>query len=416
MRAQTLGLLLVLCADCSASQNAIFPLESVAIEGSEIPQPVILEIAGLRIASPIDKARIEQACQNLQDSGLFASISYQYAPGPKKGYALTLTLTDQAPLSNAVIDVPGVDEAEAWRWLVSKFRRFDHQVPQVEAAQRFLSRQFERHLTARLRGQSLTVRMETDLQTGMVTLSFQPEVLPRIQSIAFTGNQTVTSTELSSVLNRLVVNEEFTSRKFTTAVELNLRPVYEQRGLYRARFAPGGPQLTDAGVTLAVAITEGQPYQLGKVELIGENVPVDAMFSAAKLPVGKIANWKQIQEGIWEMEKVVKRTGFFNAVASPDRVFDDAAYVLDLRIRIAKGPLYHFGEVRIRGLSRDLEERARQMWRPKPGDPYDYAYPYEFLQAFSRIVDFRKFRKYDAVPQPGTGDHVMDISLVFEAQ
>lgn len=49
----------------------------MAIEGSEIPKPVIAEIAGLRIASPIDKARIEQACQNLQDSGLFASISYQ---------------------------------------------------------------------------------------------------------------------------------------------------------------------------------------------------------------------------------------------------------------------------------------------------------------------------------------------------
>jgi len=39
------------------------------------------------------------------------------------------------------------------------------------------------------------------------------------------------------------------------------------------------------------------------------------------------------------MEKVVKRTGFFEAAASPDRIFDDTAHVLDLKIRIAKGPL-----------------------------------------------------------------------------
>ena len=56
------------------------------------------------------------------------------------------------------------------------------------------------------------------------------------------------------------------------------------------------------------------------------------------------------------------------------------------------------------------------MWRPKPGDPYDYGYPNEFFQAFSRIVDFRNFRKYDGVAQKGTGDHVVDINLVFEAR
>ena len=97
MRLQTLLLLLVLCAGPAASQNASFPLESVTIEGSSISQPVILEIAGLHLATPVDKRGIEQACTRLQDSGVFASISYRYAPGPKKGYALTLTLTDQAP-------------------------------------------------------------------------------------------------------------------------------------------------------------------------------------------------------------------------------------------------------------------------------------------------------------------------------
>ncbi|MBZ5625430.1 MAG: hypothetical protein LAQ69_43055 [Acidobacteriia bacterium] len=115
-------------------------------------------------------------------------------------------------------------------------------------------------------------------------------------------------------------------------------------------------------------------------------------------------------------EKFVKRTGFFEATASPDRSYNDAAHILDLRIRMDKGPLYHVGEVRITGLSPDLEGRARRLWKPKAGDPYDYAYPNDFFQAFSRTVDFRAFRKYDAVTLKGTGDHVMDINLVFESR
>ncbi len=416
MRLLTLSLLLALGAAPLLSQAAALPLESIVVQGSPIPRSVVLEIAGLRLNSLIDKAAIEDACRRLQESGLFSSISYRSSPTPGKGYALTLILADQTPLSASTIDVPGADETEAWKWLVAKFHRFDHQVPQVDEAQKYLAREIENHLASGMRGQRLAVRMEADLKTRRMTVSFQPEVLPQIQSVAFTGNQAIAAAELSSALNRVVTNEGYTERKFAGLVEMNLRPLYEQYGYYRVQFAPSGPQWTDAGVSLNVGITEGPLYQLGKVELIGENLPVDAMLSAARLPSGKCANWKQIQQGIWDMERAVKRTGFFEAAASPQRSYDDAQHLLDLHIRIAKGPLYHFGEVRIVGLSPDLQAKARKAWKPQPGDPYDYAYSNDFFQAFSRMVDLRAFRKYKAEAQKTAGDHVMDIDLVFEAR
>jgi hypothetical protein len=140
------------------------------------------------------------------------------------------------------------------------------------------------------------------------------------------------------------------------------------------------------------------------------------MLAAARFPTGKLANWKLIQEGLWAMEKIVKRAGFFDATASADRTYDDTAHMLALRVRIAKGPLYHFGGIRMIGLSPDLQERARRIWRPKSGDPYDYTYTSEFFQAISCVVDFRVFRKYDTKATKGAGYHVMDINLVFEAQ
>ena len=44
-----------------------------------------------------------------------------------------------------------------------------------------------------LAGQKIVIRMETDLTTGKSTVSFQPEHLPRIESMAFTGNREMTT-------------------------------------------------------------------------------------------------------------------------------------------------------------------------------------------------------------------------------
>jgi outer membrane protein assembly factor BamA len=404
----------VLCAVPILPQNTSFPLESVTIEGSVIPRAVILEMTGLQINSPISKTGIEDACYKLQESGLFASVSYRYASGPQKGYALTVQLADQTELTPAVVDVPGADENEVWQWLSRRFGRFDRQVPQAESAQRYLAREMEQHLGDRMRGQHMTVRMETDVKTRALVLSFEPEVLPRVQSVAFTGNQAVPSTDLTNALNAVVLNSEYTGRKFASLVDLNLRPVYEEHGYYRVQFAPGAPEWKEGGVAVQIAIQEGAPYTLGRVDLDGPDLPADRMMAAAKLPIGALANWKQIQSGIWDMERVVKRTGFFEAVAISDRLYDDPSHVLNLRVRIKKGPIYRFGEIRMTGLTAELEPQARALWKPKSGDPYDYAYASEFLKAFSGSADLRGFRKIDAKTRRGAADHVMDIELVFE--
>jgi outer membrane protein assembly factor BamA len=116
------------------------------------------------------------------------------------------------------------------------------------------------------------------------------------------------------------------------------------------------------------------------------------------------------------MEKLVRRSGFYTAAVTPERIYNDAGHVLDLRVRVEKGPLYHFGELRITGLSPALEQQARGIWKMKPGDPYDYAYFADFFGDFTQFIDVRALRKYDALAHPGKGEHVVDLQLVFEAR
>jgi hypothetical protein len=329
---------------------------------------------------------------------------------------VTLVLADQAPLVPASIDIPDVDEKEVWHWLAGKFKRFDHQLPQADGAQQFLASEIEGHVGDRLRGQHLIVRMEMDFNARRSILSLRPEVLPQLQSVSFTGNQALSSAQLSAVMNKVAENVDYTERSFTGLVEGNLREFYEERGLYRVQFTPGTPQFGAAGVAVSVAINEGAPYQLGNVEVVGDNLPAAAMLAVAKFPVGKLANGKVIRNSVWEAEKVVKRTGYFAATAAAERSYDDAGHILNLRLTVNKGPLFHVGEICFTGLTPELEARARATWTPKTGDPYDYGYWNDFVQAFSKVVDFSKFKKYEGVVKQGTGNYVMNYNLVFEAR
>jgi outer membrane protein assembly factor BamA len=390
------------------------PLESVKLEGTALPRETVMAIAALRVGSPIDKAAIEAACARLGDTGLFQAVSYRYAQGPKRGYALTLTIEDQKQLSDASIDIPGVDDAELWKWLQAQYPPFDRKVPASDTAQDYLAKVLAAHTKLELDGQPLVTRMETDLVRHKTLLSFQPAVLPRITSLNFTGQHELTADVLTAVLTKLVKDEGYTERHFRDIVEVNLRRAYEEHGMYRVRFPRITSQKGDSGaVTVTTAVEEGPQYKLGAISFVGDNLPVEAMLKAAKFRPSEIANWTAIQDGLWETEKPMKRTGYFNASARPERVFHDDQLTLDLKISFLLGPLYRAGELKVIGLTPSEETQARKVWKLKPGDPYDYQYPDEFLRAFVQTLTPGQFKKYSCAIQK-LPDNIIDFTLLFE--
>src|ERR1700722_9015308 len=85
-------LALALCG--MQAQNTSFPLESVSVEGTALSKEVVMDLAGLRTGTAVDKAAFDAASQKLNDTGLFESINYSYGPAPKRGYVLTLKTVD----------------------------------------------------------------------------------------------------------------------------------------------------------------------------------------------------------------------------------------------------------------------------------------------------------------------------------
>ena len=134
-------------------QQTLFPLESVKVSGSQVPTAVVMEMAGLKLGEPVDKARIEDACQKLGQSGIFGEVNYRYEPGPQHGYVVTLELSDPVKMIDAAMDIPGADEKAFWAWIEGQFPSFRHRVPQSDEAQQYLASRIEQKLGAALHGQ-----------------------------------------------------------------------------------------------------------------------------------------------------------------------------------------------------------------------------------------------------------------------
>jgi len=398
------------------AQSTSFPLESVSVEGTALSKEVVLQLAGLNIGVPIDQAAMEAASQKLNATGMFETISYSYGPGPKQGYVLTLKVADPSSPFHATIDIPGVNEDEIWRWLATRYPSLDHKVPVNEAGQQFVARQIEEHLGAALEGHHVAAKLETVFVAGgKSNISFQPDPLPRIAAMNFTGESELTSEELIRLIPKDVKDQGYTDRTFRQAVELNLRRAYEERGMYRVRF-PSITAQRESGwsVSVTTSIEEGAKFTLGDVEIVGDKLPADAMLKAAKFRKGEIANWTEIQNSIWELEKPVKRMGYHHAAARPERILHDDQHVLDVKIRFNLGQFYTFGQLRITGLTPNQEAQARKTWSLTPGAAFDYDYPRDFFPAFFRSVDSRQFKKFNVAMQKGSGENVMDFVLTFE--
>jgi outer membrane protein assembly factor BamA len=247
------------------------------------------------------------------------------------------------------------------------------------------------------------------------TISFQPDPLPRIAAMIFTGQSELTSEQLSGLIPKDMREQGYADQLFRRTIILNLRRAYEEHGMYRVRF----PSITvqrEPGwsVSVTTSIDEGAKFTLGEVQVLGDKLPIDAMLKAAKFRKGEIANWSEIQNSIWELEKPVKRMGYLNASAKPERVFHDEQHVLDIKLPFSMGPFYRFGRLQITGLAPELEAQARKLWSLNPGDPFDYEYPRDFFQVFFRSVDSRQFKKVSPSMRKGSGENVMDFVLVFE--
>jgi len=395
-----------------ASGQDAFPIASVEIRGNVRFQPeAVVRASGLVIGERATPADMEAACNRLVATGMFLSARYRFKPAPgQPAYAVTLDIEEAGDLYDIRINIPGVNEDEAWKWLKANDGLALPEGPTSDAALDYYKAAIERYLKETGRPAGVGPHLRADPDTGRLSAVFQPGVLPVISAIRFEGNAAIPAATLEKAV-RTAINSEFTEQDFKQFLDFNVRPIYENAARYKAAF----PKLTIDKGTVTVTVDEGPVFVLRSAQVAGDHLPVPPgqLAKLFGIPPGQPAGWLAISTAASEMAAAIRRLGYLDVECTPDRDLDEAAGSIDVYFVITPGKQYVFGELGLGGLDPASDARARSLWRLEKGAPLtlDYVDRYENLLMHDNAVKFSRLRRHIR-PRPGT--NIADVGFAFE--
>ncbi len=350
------------------------------------------------------------------ETGMFRSANYRYDPkssGGKTGYALTLLIGEDPQTGGVLLDFPGVNSNAFWEELRKSSPLVRPEMPANSRAEAYYRAAIESTLKLRGQPQQVASASEGDLGSKAVVTIFRPANLPRITTVQFTGNQAISTKSLHDALDRITVGEEFTERSFIQRVELNLRPLYEEKALLAVKFAnPSIAMTPPAAVAVTVAIDEGPPWNLGKVTIQGDPKAED-LYRAGRFPEGKLATSLAMNTALDDMQNFLKKDGYIAVRSKVNRTFHLENTSVDLSIDVARGPQFSFGELQINGLPDSLRAEVASLCKINGGAPYDQPYLQDYLRAAVKFLGNRiQGVSQEMRPRPGT--RIIDLILTFK--
>lgn len=325
-------------------------------------------------------------------------------------------MSEERAVQSVRLDLPGIDEQQLWSEIKSADGLIDSVMPANDQAAEYYRHAVERAIRKRNRSDEIVVKTEADLNTHRICAVFRPAKAPKVAAIRFSGNQVFEGALLESVVSKMLIGEEYSEYAIRQLLELNIRPLYEEKAHLTVAFPQVGfaaPADPGGAVGVSVGIEEGPAWSLGKVELRGEGISAEELMKIAQFPLGKPANWKQAVTSIDNVKRVFLHEGYLGVRATPFRPFREDGNVVDLEVNVERGKQFLFGSLQILGLDHADQQRASRMWKLKVGDPLDGPYIDDyFREVFKMLKGAAKSVSRDLRPQPGS--NAIDVTLTFK--
>lgn len=395
-----------------ALAQGTFPVAGIRVNGNvRFSAEAVTKAAGLVLEQQVTPADLDAACKRLASTGLIESARYAYKPagGGRPAYDVTFEIAEAGDLQDTRIEIPGVEEAQAWKWLEENDPLVMPRMPGNDAAIAYYTRAIERFLATRGRTEPIVSKLRAGASGAVVTV-FRPANLPRIAAVWFEGNRSIDSPTLEKAIAP-ALGSDFSESGFRELLDFNVRPLYEEQGRLQVQWKRLGIQ----DGTVAVAIEEGPVYRVGTVEVAGERLPVPGAELAKLLDArpGEPANWSRIAQAANAIQAALGRFGYLDAAAQIDRNLDDSKGRVDVIVSIQKGSQYVFGALRLAGLDAQSEARARGLWRLAPGAIMNLTYLDEFERTLMRD-DKIHFKRITRHYEPRAGSNVVDVTFTFK--
>lgn len=400
----------------SQAQAQQYQFNTVVIDGNErIGESAILRRAGIGRGQAVSGGQLNDAYQNLQNSGLFESVSLE-----PQGNTLVITVVELPTLNRVSFEGNRRIKDEMLAELIGSTERrvFNPSQAEQDAAAIAEAYSNEGRLSARV--QPRIIRRDQN-RVDLVFEIFEGDNV-EIERLSFVGNRVYSDRRLRRVLGtkqaglfrRLVKRDTYVEGRVEADKQM-LRDFYLSRGYVDMRTEAVNAELTEErdGVFVAYNITEGQQFRFGNVSVESEVPGLNAAVyrDLLKIRPGVIYSPTLIENDIARIERQAIRDGVDFLRVEPVIDRNDRDLSLNVTYKLSRGERIFVERIDIEGNTTTLDRVIRREFDSVEGDPFN---PREIRQAAERIRALQYFETAEVNARQGSSPEQVVIDVDVE--
>ena len=424
------GSFLAVAATISAVQPVVAPNSSIVhaqasavfrridVAGNQrINADTIRTIAGITPGTRVSPGQINDATQNLVNSGLFEKVEVR-----PEGGRLVIEVVENPTINRISIEGNRRIKDDALLPLIGSQPRRTYSPIQAEADVEAIIQAYAQagRLAARV---TPKIIKRSDNRVDLV-FEVQEGRIVEVNRIGFTGNRTYSDRRLRRVLEtkqaglfRAMVRRDTFIQDRIEFDKQKIRDFYTKRGYIDAEVISSAAEFSRErnSFLLNFRIQEGQQYNFGEMNItsLEPDVNVDDYQSALKIRPGRPFNPRDVDVALERMDIIAYDSGLPFVRAVPRVTRNDDTRTIDIEFELLRGERIFVERIDIEGNSTTLDRVIRRQFRVVEGDPFN---PREILQASERIRALGYFANVQVESREGSGPDQAVIDVNVEEQ
>jgi outer membrane protein insertion porin family len=237
-----------------------------------------------------------------------------------------------------------------------------------------------------------------------------------IRSITFEGNEAFTSKELLKQMStkKRTILGFFTDDGILQSNELKqdvqkISSFYFNNGFINSQV--GAPVIThdEKGIYIKITVQEGKRFNVGKVEISGDEIGKsrESLFALLRTKEGKNYDREGVMKDIETITVAANDEGYAHADVNPKVVTHDAEQLVDINFQLTKGEPVHIARIGISGNTTTRDKVIRRQLAIVEGDLYSTT---KLKQSYNNLNALRYFEEVDFQTEKAP-DNKMDINI-----
>ena len=393
-----------------------YQFSTVQINGNQrIGDAAILRQAGITRGRPVSGGELNDAYQNLQNSGLFETVEIE-----PRGGTLVINVVELPTLNRVRFEGNRRISDEQLAQLVGSTERRVFTPSQAESDAAAIAEAYSSEGRIAARVQPRIIRRDQN-RVDLVFEIFEGDNV-EIERLSFVGNRKYSDSRLRRVLGtkqaglfrRLVKRDTFVEGRVEADKQL-LRDFYLARGYVDMRTTAANGELTEErhGFFVSYNIVEGQQFRFGEVSVVSEipNVSAEEYRRIIKVRPGVIYSPTLVENDIARLERQSIRDGVDFLRVEPRIDRNERDLTLDVTYVISRGPRVFVERIDIEGNTTTLDRVIRRQFDSVEGDPFN---PREIRQAAERIRALQYFETAEVDAREGSTPEQVLIDVNVE--